>query len=83
MIWAMDYLDALKKHYRTHRAAAQAIGLTPQSMVNFGRRGKVPIEWQIRWELDSKGAVKAVDLPDALRCSPGAHACVIGTGPNS
>ena len=78
----MDYLEKLKKHYKSHRAAAHAIGLTPQSLVNFGRRGRVPIEWQIKWELDSKGAVKA-ELPDAVRCADGLHVCRIdGTGLN-
>lgn len=80
MISTMDYLKTLKKHYVTHSAAARAIGLTPQALVNFCRKGRVPIEWQIKWELDSKGAVKAVDLPDAVRCSASVHTCSIGAG---
>jgi len=65
----MDYFKTLKKHYGTESAACKAIGLTPQAMTNFKRNGRVPIEWQIRWEIDSNGVVRA-DLPAAIRSAP-------------
>lgn len=65
----MEYFKTLKKHYGTEAAACKAIGLTPQAMTNFKRNGRVPIEWQIQWELHSNGAVRA-DLPDAVRNAP-------------
>lgn len=66
----MDYLKKLLKHYKTATAAAAAIELTPAAVSAFKRRGRVPIEWQVRWEAATAGAVKA-DLPDGLRCQCG------------
>lgn len=62
-----EYLSRLVAHYKTQANAAKAVGLSPQAVSQFRARGRIPVEWQIRWELDTGGAIKAPDLPDSIR----------------
>lgn len=63
-------LDDVIRHYGSQRQAALAIELTPQAVNNWRDR-PIPIEWQVRWEVATDGALRA-DLPATMRCSCGA-----------
>ena len=58
-------VENLVECYETQAAAADAINVSRQAVSKWKESG-IPIEFQIRWELDSGGKVRA-DLPDALR----------------
>lgn len=62
-----EYLNLLVDHYGTQANAANAVGLSPQAVSQFRTRGRIPVEWQIRWELDTKGAVRAPGVPINFR----------------
>lgn len=63
----MNY-DEIVEHYGSPDKAADAIGLKGgrQSLYVWKRNGKVPIEHQIAYEVDSAGKLKA-DLPTQVR----------------
>lgn len=70
MTLAMN-IDQLTKHYGTQAAAADAIGISRQLMSKLKREqeeeGKrIPTDYQIKWEINSGGAVKA-DIPQEIR----------------
>jgi len=67
-------VEQLTKHYGTQAAAAEAIDITPQAVSKWKDLGAIPIEYQIKWEVDSGGALKA-DLPDEIR-NPKPHEAV-------
>ncbi len=59
-------IEQLTRHYGTQAKAAEAIEVTPQAVSKWKDQGAIPIEYQIRWEIESGGKVKA-DLPKAIR----------------
>lgn len=59
-------VDQLEIFYGSKAAAARAIGITPAAVSNWGDTRIIPIEHQIKWELDSRGALRA-DLPRSIR----------------
>jgi hypothetical protein len=58
-------VENLVDYYKTQAAAAAAIEVTPQAVSKWKDVG-IPIEFQIKWEVHSKGGVRA-DLPDQIR----------------
>lgn len=58
-------VDDLIKHYKTQAAAAAAIEVTAQAVSKWKQAG-IPIDYQIKWELESRGALRA-DLPPEIR----------------
>lgn len=66
-------IDHLLQHYGNQANAADAINISRQLMSKLKREQKasgkeIPIEYQIKWEVQSGGALKA-DLPDEVRQS--------------
>jgi hypothetical protein len=64
-------IDQVIRHYKTQAAAAEAIEISPQLMSKLKREeeeeGKrIPTDYQIKWEVQSNGILKA-DLPDEIR----------------
>lgn len=61
--------DDLLTHYRSQAAAAAAIGRNRQTINEWFKAGKLPLDAQVAWEVDSGGKVRA-DLPDEVRAAP-------------
>lgn len=64
-------IKEIEDRYSSWRAAADAIGISPQLMSKLKReqdnKGKeIPITYQIKWEVATQGALKA-DIPDSVR----------------
>jgi hypothetical protein len=57
--------EELLRHYESAERAAGALGLTRQGVFRWKRCG-IPIEQQIAFEVESKGALRA-DLPKEVR----------------
>lgn len=58
--------EQVKAFYGTQYAAAVAIKVSPQVVSKWGKRGEIPLWAQVRWEVQSKGGVRA-DLPRFVR----------------
>jgi DNA-binding transcriptional regulator YdaS (Cro superfamily) len=58
--------QAIREHFRTQVALAQAVGVTPQAVSEVLKRGKrVPAEWCLKLEQATGGAIPASALrPD-------------------
>lgn len=60
-------IDHVLSHYGKQILAARAIEISPQLMSKLARAKKaIPIEYQIKWEVATGGALKA-DLPNEVR----------------
>lgn len=58
--------DDLLTHYHSQAAAAAAIGRNRQTINEWFKAGKLPLDAQVLWEVESAGKVRA-DLPDEVR----------------
>lgn len=58
--------DDLISHYHTQSAAAAAINRNRQTVHEWCKAGKLPLDAQVDWEVASEGKLKA-DLPDQVR----------------
>lgn len=58
-------MQNLVDYYGNQARAAAAIEVSRAALSKWKESG-IPIEWQIRWELESKGALRA-DLPQQIR----------------
>jgi hypothetical protein len=64
--------DDLLTHYHTQAAAALAIGRNRQTVHEWCKAGKLPLDAQVDWEVATSGKLKA-DLPKQIRnCSEAA-----------
>lgn len=61
-------VDELEEFYGTQAKAAAAIGCTPQAVSNWRNKGRIPTDYQLRWEVDSKGVLRA-DIPMSVRAA--------------
>jgi len=62
------FFKNLISHYGNQSRAAEAIGMSYQLMSKYIRQGHCPLEFCIKWEVASNGAVKA-PLPASIRKS--------------
>lgn len=60
--------DDVLAHYRTQSAAAEAIGRNRQTIHEWFKSGKLPLDAQVDWEVKSAGALRA-DLPPEVRAA--------------
>lgn len=58
--------DDLIAHYHTQSAAAAAINRNRQTVHEWCKAGRLPLDAQVEWEVASTGALKA-DLPESVR----------------
>lgn len=58
--------DDLISHYGTPAEAASARGLDRQIVFGWKKRGRIPLEQQIEYELETSGKLRA-DVPDEIR----------------
>jgi hypothetical protein len=58
-------VEQLIEHYGTQAAAAVAIKVSPQAVSKW-KSGGIPLDFQIKWEVQSGGALRA-DLPAEVR----------------
>lgn len=58
-------VDDLKAFYGTQEKAADAIEVSKQAVSLWARKG-IPLDYQVKWEVVSEGALKA-DLPAIVR----------------
>lgn len=64
-------IEQLCAHYGNQAKAADAIGASRQAFSQWKKkwaekRKPIPLEYQLKWEKDTNGALKA-DLPDFVR----------------
>lgn len=52
-------LNDIKSHYGTFVAAARASGFSQSSFSNWATRGAIPLQAQLKFELVSRGALRA------------------------
>lgn len=53
-------------HYGTQLEAADAIGVSKQAISLWKQKKKIPLEYQLEFEIQSSGALLA-DVPEAIR----------------
>lgn len=58
--------DDVLTHYHTQSAAAAAIGRNRQTIHEWCKAGKLPLDAQVEWEVASGGSLRA-DLPEQVR----------------
>lgn len=59
-------IQQLVEHYGDQAAAADAIRVSRQAVSKWKKAGRIPLEYQLQWEENSAGAVRA-DLPAFVR----------------
>lgn len=58
--------DDLLTHYHTQAAAAAAINRNRQTVHEWCKAGRLPLDAQVDWEVATAGKLRA-DLPDEVR----------------
>lgn len=58
--------DDLISHYRSQAAAAAAINRNRQTIHEWCKAGRLPLDAQVEWEVATSGVLRA-DLPEQVR----------------